>query len=252
MLRLERKYLVPNYLMDELRDRLKPFVRKDRYAISVNGKNPEYVVRSIYFDSRNLDCYVEKKEGILLRKKFRIRAYGNKGENKKIAFEIKRKIANRIKKHRSFVHLEDVSNILNTGNVELYVMQDNGYNGALDDARRFFYHIKKNHFLPTCLVVYEREAYHGKFDKGVRVTLDKNIRSISYPDIDDLYHDGNLNFLFKNHFILEIKYFTHFMPVWARSLIQEFKLRNEALSKYVIGYDASNENAYRAKTIVKY
>ncbi len=247
MLRLEKKYLVPNYLMSNLRERLMPFVRPDIYAkANGNSRIPEYVVRSIYFDSRNLDCYIEKKEGVLLRKKFRVRGYGNYSKNSNIAFEIKRKIENRIKKHRAFVHYDNISDLLKTGNIEKYVLQDNGYAASLDDARRFFFHIKKNHFIPTCLIVYEREAYHGKFDPGVRITFDKNIRSYNYPEINALYENVNFTYLFKNHFILEIKYFDHTMPLWGRSLIQEFKLKNEALSKYVLGYDASKYSKRKA------
>ncbi len=249
MLRLERKYLVPNYLMDDLRKRILPFVRPDINAKSNGSSYPQYVVRSIYYDSPNLDCYIEKKEGVQFRRKFRIRGYGyHDDNNNQVVFEIKRKIENRIKKHRAFVNLDNVVDILETGNVEKYVLQDRRkYEVSLDDARRFFYHVKKYNYVPTVLVVYEREAYHGKFDTGVRITLDKNIRSLSYPEITGLYNESDLAPLFKSHFKLEIKYFTHIMPLWAKSLVQEFRLRHEALSKYVIGYDACRKRGQRAK-----
>lgn len=247
MLRLERKYLVPNYMMSDLRRRLKPFLRPDIYGKfhNSNGRLPEYVVRSIYFDSKNLDCYIEKKEGVLLRKKFRIRGYGTYKKNCIVVFEIKQKIENKIKKHRAFVHYDNAVNLLNTGNLEKYVLQENGYANSVNDARRFLFHFKKNHFRPTCLVVYEREAYHGKFDSGIRVTFDKNIRSLSYPELHKLYNDENFSYLFNNHFILEIKYFNNTMPLWARSIVQEFKLKNEALSKYIIGFDACKNNKFK-------
>ncbi len=243
MLRLERKYLVPNYAMDDLRNRILPFVRPDIFGkTSQNGVAPEYVVRSIYFDSINLDTYLEKKEGVLFRKKFRLRGYGNYSENKEVVFEIKKKIENRIKKHRAFSSFSNIGKLLETGNLEKYIYNNNGSTSSLDDAKRFFFHIKKNHFAPTCKVVYEREAYHGKFDADVRITFDKNIRSQNYPVVQNLFENDKLAYLFKEHFILEIKYFSHTMPVWAKSIIQEFKLRHEALSKYVIGFDAAKEN----------
>ncbi len=62
------------------------------------------------------------------------------------------------------------------------------------------------------LVVYEREAYHGDFDPGVRITFDKNIRSYIYPDLSDMFKKRDLKHLFKNHFILEVKYFTDKCP----------------------------------------
>ena len=239
MLRLERKYLVPYYLMDALRARVMPFVRPDIYGVS-EGKEikPEYIVRSIYFDSITLNSYYEKTEGLIQRKKYRIRGYGNYEEKKEIAFEIKKKIENRIKKHRAFAWFENTPELLETGDIDKYVM-DGRYGSSIEDAQRFFFHIKKNNYRPTSKVVYDREAYHGKFDAGIRVTFDKNIRSQNYPFIDNLFSDDGLTHIFKGHFILEIKYFTHTMPVWARSLIQEFCLRHEALSKYVLGFDAA-------------
>jgi hypothetical protein len=32
------------------------------------------------------------------------------------------------------------------------------------------------------------------------------------------------------------------MPAWARGIVQEFSLRNDAISKYTIGYDMARYN----------
>ena len=95
---------------------------------------------------------------------------------------------------------------------------------------------------PTVLVVYEREAYHGLLDSGVRITFDKNIRSRVYPELADMFNNHGLKHLFDSHFILEIKYFTEKMPTWAKSLVEEFRLRHEALSKYTVGYDINQRH----------
>lgn len=240
MLRYERKYLVPNYLLPMLRTRVMPFVRPDKYTTANNDGIRQYTVRSIYFDNQNLDFYIEKKEGLLKRRKFRIRGYNSYEPGSKVVFEIKRKIENRIKKHRSRVLFENVGKMLQTGDIYKYVIADASQPDSLDDAARFMFHVKKSLLEPTVLIVYEREAYHGKLNHGVRITFDKNIRSRQYPAMDSLYDDGNSSFLFNNHFILEIKYFADQMPLWARSLVQEFKIRNDALSKYTIGFDASS------------
>lgn len=237
MLRYEKKYLVPNELMDKIRSRMSSFVRPDIFTNKNNDGLRQYTVRSIYFDTRNLDFYTEKKEGLIYRRKFRIRGYDAIEPGCRVVFEIKRKIENRVKKHRSFVPYENVDKILNHGDIERYIVNDNKCPKAVEDAQRFLFHIKKSQLTPTCLIVYEREAWHGKFDQGVRITFDKNIRSLVYPDLDMLFDDNNMKHLFSNQFILEVKYFTDHMPLWARSLIQEFKLRNEALSKYTIGFD---------------
>ena len=177
----------------------------------------------------------------MLRRKFRIRGYNEFTSDTCAVMEIKRKIQARQKKYRSRVLFGDIEKLLQNGNLHKYIII-NGEDGAdITNAGKFMYHIKKNQFIPTCLVTYEREAYFGKLDKGVRITFDKNIRSRLFPRLDTLYDDYGLKPLFKNHFILEIKYFRPDMPVWARSIVQEFRLRNDALSKYAIGIDVNKE-----------
>jgi len=238
-LRYERKYLVPNSKMNELRQRLMGFVRPDSFTSKNEFGLNQYTVRSIYFDNNALSCYYEKGDGIMYRRKFRIRGYDNYESCNKVVFEIKRKIENRIKKYRAFMLYDDLEEVFRTYDVDNYVIRDDKYEASVDNARRFFYHFVKYNFNPTVLVVYEREAYHGKFDAGTRITIDKNIRSKNYPVMNDLFTNDNLKYLFKSHFILEIKYYRDTMPEWARSLVKEFKLRHEALSKYTIGFDVN-------------
>jgi SPX domain protein involved in polyphosphate accumulation len=238
MLRYEKKYLVPIAMMDRIRSRMSSFVRPDIYTHTAENGIRQYTVRSIYFDTHNMEFYNEKIEGLIHRRKLRIRAYDKLEAGCRVVFEIKRKIENRIKKHRSFVPYDNVNKILASGDIEKYIVNESHCPKAVEDAQRFLYHIKKSQLIPTCLIVYEREAYHGKFDPGVRITFDKNIRSLNHPGIDQLFEDDNMTYLFDNQFILEIKYFTDQMPMWARSLVQEFRLRNDALSKYTIGFQA--------------
>lgn len=246
MLRYERKYLVPYELLDSFRARVKPFVRPDIYG-NGNGNGiskflPQYTVRSIYFDTRNLECHTEKTEGVELRKKFRIRTYNDYTDEAVAVFEIKKKLENRIYKYRSFADWEDVPLLMQTSDIERYIHPDES-GRSFDDASRFFFHVLKRKLSPTVLVVYEREAYHGVFDSGVRITFDKNIRSHLYPVITDMFKKRDLKHLYKKHFILEIKYFTEKMPSWIKSVVEEFKLRHQALSKYTIGFDVHAQNS---------
>jgi len=243
LLRYERKYLVPNSSMEALRKRLLTFLKPDSFT-SVNecGIN-EYTVRSIYFDSPTLTSYYEKGDGIMLRRKFRIRGYDNYYPGCKVVFEIKRKIENRIRKHRAFMLYDDIEDVFRTGDVEKYVINDKHYETGVEDAKRFFFHIVKYQYVPTVLIVYKREAYHGIFDHGTRITFDKNIRSRLYVPLNELYSNNNLKYLFNSHFILEIKYYGDNMPEWAQSIVQEFKLRLEALSKFTIGYDVNKHRS---------
>jgi hypothetical protein len=240
-LRYEQKYLVPNDKMIALRKRLQPFLVADRNGhITPHGIH-QYTVRSIYLDSHDMECYAQKESGIKLRRKLRIRGYNHQHSNSKVVFEIKRKIGDAIKKHRSMVHYRNLETVIRFGNLADHIIHEPGKD-SLDDARRFFFHLKKKQYSPSNLVVYEREAYHGKLDWGVRITFDKNIRSKVFPKYSELFDDCGLKPLFNSHFVMEIKYFTNLMPAWARGIVQEFSLRNDAISKYTIGYDMARYN----------
>jgi hypothetical protein len=236
MLRNEKKYLVPNYLMNPLRKRISSLVRPDLFSKKNGNGLSEYIVRSIYFDNSRLECYYEKIEGIRYRRKFRIRGYFHEPDCI-VVMEVKRKIENRVKKHRAFLKYDNLDNLLLSGDLGKYIEPIGDPEDSLDQASRFMYHYYKRQLKPTCLITYDREAYHGIMDPGVRITFDKNIRSMLFPTTNKLFTDDGLKNIFPNHFILEIKYFTNEMPVWARSILQEFRLRNEALSKYALGID---------------
>ncbi len=235
-LRYERKYLVPFRQLGNLRERIIPFVKADQFGEITDDPLPQYTVRSIYLDTHNLDCHGEKLDGVNLRKKFRIRTYNFQTPESMVAYEIKKKIENRIQKYRARTKYTDIQPLMQNCEIHRYFNPRQGEKNILS-ARRFFYHYKKENMRPTVLVSYEREAYFGLFDPGVRITFDKNIRSMVYPSYSQLFKDEGLKHLFPSHFILEIKYFTHEMPTWLRSVVQDFRLRKDALSKYTIGYD---------------
>lgn len=232
--RYERKYLVPNHQLPALRARIMPFVRPDFYA-SQHKDFPEYTVRSIYLDSPHLESLMDKNEGYKVRKKLRIRGYDQPHSGSQVFLEIKRKEGNRIAKNRALLPFSNLEQCLEEGAdppVDSLILDSKNQ----DDLIRFLYHKNRKLQQPVNLIVYDREPYHGKFDPGVRITFDKNIRSMFKPHYDQLYSDSNLTLVWPEHFILEIKYFEAPMPTWAKSLVHDFKLQSQALSKYAEGY----------------
>lgn len=235
--RYERKYYLANIKLPELRKRLEPFVEPDTFTGINEYGISEYTVRSIYYDTPFMKYYEEKKEGVELRNKFRIRVY-DKEEPNSIAFlEIKKKVGNRIGKHRALIPYTSVAEILETGDIEKHLKNPK----HLYDGQKFLYHFFKNSLRPLNLVIYEREAYMGKFDKGVRITFDKNVRTVIYPRLDKIFDEDGAKYLSDDCFVLEIKYHDE-IPVWALSIIEEFKLNLKAISKYADGLDKHLEN----------
>ncbi|SNS31073.1 VTC domain-containing protein [Belliella buryatensis] len=232
--RHEKKYLVPVSQLNALRARFEPFLIPDAYTSNIGGY-PEYIVRSIYFDSYQTNSYFEKIEGLRDRKKFRLRGYGD--NNSKVVLEIKRKVEDRVTKNRAFLDFSKAKELLKNGIISDVFSETDYIN--IENATRFLFNVEKFNLKPKTLIVYQREAYHGKFDSGVRITFDKNIKHYPSPKIGNLFRVVGLRRIWRGSFILEIKYFENEMPSWARAIVQEFGLRNEALSKYALGIESS-------------
>ena len=102
---------------------------------------------------------------------------------------------------------------------------------------RFFHNLISRDLRPTALITYEREAYVGRMDDQVRVTLDKNVRSCMFPDLNQLFDDDDLRSFTDGRIILEMK-FNDYMPRWFRSVVSKLGLRAQSVSKYCLGIEA--------------
>jgi len=227
--RLEYKYLVPVGCLLDLRQALLPFMAPDGHL--QGGERADYTVRSVYLDTPDLECYREKLEGIALRKKYRIRGYDQVRSDSIVFLEIKDKNCNHISKSRAPMQQRYLSDVLRTGQYASFLPSRENDGLERKSADRFLFYYHRKHLRPVILIVYEREAFFGKFDPSLRVTLDKNVRSIS-GSIHD-FHQGPLRYAFSQSFILEVK-FQHSVPPWMQSIIRRFDLQRTSVSKYAI------------------
>lgn len=238
MLRYEYKYIVPKSKEALLRKMILPFVRLDSFAAT--RENHEYTVRSIYFDTPDYRHYFEKVEGIKNRKKLRIRGYNNIEDGRgDIFFEIKRKYEIPIYKNRSRTTFDHVLRLFDQGGAISSLMEAQKSQKHRDDAQRFFYQLHLHKMRPVVLIVYEREAFQGVHDDTIRITFDKNLRSGSFPKIENLYEENRLKSVMRDYFILEVK-FNDYFPSWMGPIIACLGLKRESASKYVMGIDALN------------
>jgi len=231
-MRREYKYLVLQKDIDRLRNRILPFVNADGFVRDDN----QYTVRSIYFDSSTLKYYNEKIDGIKIRKKLRIRGYNTKVDESIIFLEIKRKFENHIGKNRSALKYHNLNDLLKTKDLESYCLTENGFENSISDGEKFLHHIHKSSLRPIILIVYEREAYFSKFDTGLRLTFDKNLRYFLFPSLDRLYTEEDLKYTMPKYFIFEIKFANGF-PGWLQSILRDMNISRMALSKYTMCLD---------------
>ena len=234
--RIEYKYLVPNTLLPAIRAELRPFMQVDAFAEKQGST--EYTVRSVYFDTPHMDCYHEKQDGLNARRKFRIRGYNRPDGNSIVFLEIKRKNGPFIEKHRAALLYKDLNgffDVPDTGN-KIVVLSDEEKEQA--DAGRFLYHYYRRGLRPAVLVVYDREPFFGRMDTSLRITFDKNLRTVVFPSLDMLFEDERLEFAMPQHFILEVKFFRRALPSWVAQMVKRYELPRMALSKFTICLDS--------------
>jgi hypothetical protein len=237
-LRYEYKYFVPLRKMEMLRNMIAPFMKYDKHSEKMKARH--YTVRSIYFDTPEYDCYFEKIEGLKHRKKFRLRGYNQLEKvNGQVFFEIKRKYENPILKNRAPSRYDEAVDLFERNNPDSYHPDKDQYPLAEENLHRFFYHYHNHQLRPVVLVIYEREAWLGKHDETIRLTFDKNLRSVAFPSLDDLYSEDRVRYSLTNSFILEIKFNDHF-PAWMKPIIGTLGVKRQSASKYVISVKSHN------------
>ncbi|MCF7809992.1 polyphosphate polymerase domain-containing protein [bacterium] len=242
--RKELKYLINNKHRDELRQRFMVNMQHDSFCCDIENK--AYTVRSIYLDTRSYLFYFEKKDGLKIRKKLRIRTYNNSQPNNAGFLEIKRKHGNTVFKERVRINLSETPNILN--GAELHPTGSDTHIEKIA-LNRFIYLTKRLKLEPKTLITYEREALIGLDDPMLRVTFDMNLRSYSQPNIEEFLREKDMRSIENSHFVLEIK-FDSYMPVWIRHIIRDFGLRVQAISKYCHGLEVWHPNTLEPISIV--
>lgn len=233
-MRSEFKYKVPVERLDELRAAILPFVAPDKFASKQPGN--QYTVRSIYFDTKNFDMFHTKTDHLAHRLKVRLRGYNIGDGESNVTCEIKRKYEGPIVKNRASLQYSIVQQIYNGVDLDTVL----AVTDELKDLRRFFYQIFSGSLQPVVTVIYEREAYESKIidkENGIRLSLDKNLRSVPYPGIDELFIERDINHANQGYFILEVK-FNKYCPAWIKPILAEFGLLKGPASKYVLCIDS--------------
>lgn len=233
-MREELKYVVPEEALDDLRAEIQPFMELDKFGVGFEERG--YTIRSIYLDSPDLVFYEEKQNHLQNRKKLRIRGYNEQKGDDKVFLEIKRKFSSAIAKDRAPVRYADLEQLFQSPDVERFVDPTSSFPEAREAARSFFYHVYRLNLRPTNLVVYEREAFMGRFDPTLRITFDRNLRGGIFPELGELFDEREFRGVMPGYFILELKYNTQF-PGWLRPALARHGLMQRSASKYCMVID---------------
>lgn len=199
--------------------------------------NFNYEVRSLYFDSHFHHSFLEKKNGIAIRKKLRIRYYPSfSKDNQKYAFiEIKKKFNKNVAKSRIHVPLDKALKILNSNVTEAKVFYENASTQDKSTLKEIWFLYKKYNLKPVCVVSYFRQPYMSRMEKTFRLTFDTNLKVRKY-NLDLRFGGGSKNIVPPNICIMEVK-FNNIVPNWAIKIIQKNDCVQYKISKFAAGLE---------------
>lgn len=226
--RHEMKYIIPNYLHQEMAAVFRELMSYDRHA----GPEHEYNIRSLYFDDLYRSAYNEKLDGIQHRRKYRIRIYNC--QDHRIVLECKHKDGPYIYKESIPISREEYDSILD-GEVFFLLKRPEPI------AQEFYLDHRNKLLRPEVIVEYDREPFI--FDTGtVRITFDKGLRAMDKEE--DMFDPNarSLNIMGRDHMILEIK-FTGILPEQIRRLFSGYEIVQTNASKFCMCVDRLGPDA---------
>ena len=217
--RFETKYRIRMVDYYAIKNALGPYFKPDPYTQI--APNKKYLVRSLYYDTRDYRMYTEKMDGDCNRIKFRIRTYGtDPNKDPDIRFEMKVRKGNLMQKFGSFVTHQQYLSFL-----------DRGFLCSSEDVvlMEFGRFVKRLNLAPKMLVQYKREGFHSRTLEGIRLTFDHRIIS---AHAKQLFPE---NIFWRRHHrtqvVLEIKHQNN-LPEWLNKLIHTYHLKVVPNSKY--------------------
>lgn len=215
--RNEVKYIITKNQAKILMQRLNLVMDLDTNTYEDNS----YLIRSLYFDDLDSNSYYEKLDGILYRKKYRIRLYN--GDDKFIRLECKHKHNNMTAKEQALINKEICSKII-----------EGNYNIETNDEvlKKFLNDIETRHLVPSVIVDYKRVAYIYPIST-VRITFDYNIKSGRY-NYNLFDNDTSLvNVIDDNMVVLEVK-FDEVLPLHIANILETIPSFRQAVSKFAL------------------
>ena len=238
--RSELKYAVRVEHRDAILAGAATYVRADPHAnllheflpelMDTEGEPPRgYRVCSLYLDTENLHGYTERLAEARIRNRVRVRTYGVPGQNSAVFLEAKRKLAQRVIKHREKICTCDEWASFDAQHPWREAV------AAAEDSRHFgerwLNAVDGPQMYPVCRVTYIRETW---IDGSSRLTLDHKIQASSNPAPTDLQGYCDVDLIPEGWMVLELK-FNGAEPPWMRRLVQTMHLAAEPVSKFALG-----------------
>jgi hypothetical protein len=231
--RHEYKYLIPQSLMEPVRDFILPYCDMDPFAH--DEADEFYKVKTLYLDSADHKCYWDLQEEAESRFELRVRAYG-RDSGGSVKLEIKRRFNDVCYKTAVKVHEEIWPELFLPQNSELTEVSAQSANPTV---QRFLVLAHAIAAGPKMLIQHERQAFQSRIDRYVRITFDR--RTCHQPKHSYDLRANPAHWVYGNDLdasdqaepmvILELKMMAH-PPIWLLEMIRRFELVRMNHSKY--------------------
>jgi hypothetical protein len=224
-LRSEHKFIISHDEKVALLERWKRHLVKDQYMTQDSGSP----ILSLYYDTRDLQFYYEKVDGIAFRNKVRLRTYGTRFAPGQATFiEIKQRHGDYIRKIRQ--RIENFCDChLDPGHWQFDSPDAHSAFGVL---------LARYRLLPCVQVWYLREVYESVVEPGVRVSFDSCLTGL-FPGqqlTTDLIFDPRTKIMPDTRVILEVKS-NNGVPRWAEEGARVAELVQIPVPKYVMAVE---------------
>ena len=187
------------------------------------GEQGYYNIRSLYFDDYENSCFMANENGIDNREKYRI----YNGAKERIKLELKQKCHGMTLKRNCGISLQQCE-MLMAGRVPSDIKEDQQV------LWKLAYLMETRLMMPKIIVDYDRIPYvYRPGDANVRITFDKNIKSINDTNSFLDLKVGGRGILPVGSALMEVK-FDDFIPDEIYSLLQLNGLQVSTFSKYYL------------------
>lgn len=211
--RYEKKFLLTPEQKDKILPAIKEKLREEKYGV--------HTICNIYYDTDSYDLIRTSIERPVYKEKFRLRSYGVPNEDSVIFAEIKKKSEGVVYKRRVDGSPSEILDFV-TGGTSL--------DADRQIQREISWFLQVNKPVPKVFIGYERAAFLGTKEDGLRVTFDWNIRWRDERLDLRLGDDGDL-ILPEEKIVMEVKT-PSAIPMWIVKLLGENKIYPCSFSKY--------------------
>lgn len=210
--RYEKKFLLTPAQYQALLPLLEGRMEADRYG--------DYTICGLYYDTDTFDLIRASIQKPPYKEKFRLRSYGVPGEGDRVFGEIKKKFDGVVYKRRVAAPLGEMERFLAGGELP---------HESPQIQREIHWFLRCHPIRPKVFIGYDRTAWAGREDPGLRVTFDRNIRWRG-EELDLRAGDHGNPVLEEERIVMEAK-LPQAAPLWLVRALSSLEIRPTGFSK---------------------